>query len=104
VPGTEVAVRTVDGLVVHDDHQALVDHTRDNLTSYWGPQLDRLEEYAAGLPAEQVLDGGIVPWCVLGVPGLHALLAAGNIMSTTVAGHHAAVEFPSYADLCSPGC
>jgi hypothetical protein len=96
-----IAVRPVDGLVVHDDHQALVDYTRGNLTSYWAPQLDRLEAYATGLPADQVLDGWIVPWHVLGVPRLHALLATGNIISKTAAGHHAVAEFPRYADLCT---
>jgi len=61
------------------------------------------------LPAEvqaitsqyQVLDGWIMPWYVLGIPRLHALLAAGNIISKTAAGHHGAAEFPSYADLCT---
>jgi hypothetical protein len=96
-----IAVRGVDGLVVHDDHQALVDHTRANLTSYWEPLLDRLEQRAAELPADQVLDGWIIPWCVLGIPRLHALLATGNIISKTAAGQHGAVAFPSYADLCT---
>ncbi len=59
--------------------------------TYSEPQLDRLESYAAGLPADQVLGGRIVPWHVLGVPRLHALLATGNIISKTAAGHHGVV-------------
>ncbi len=69
--------------------------------TYWEPQLNRLESYAAGLPHDQVLDGRIVPWHFLGVPRLHALLATGNIISKTAAGHHGIVEFPAYADLCT---
>ncbi|MEU4602001.1 nucleotidyltransferase domain-containing protein [Kribbella sp. NPDC023972] len=96
-----IAVRAVDGLAVHDDHQALVDHTRANLTSYWEPMLDRLEQRAAELPDDQVLDGWIIPWYVLGIPRLHALLATGNIISKTAARQHGAAAFPSYADLCT---
>ena len=32
-----LAVRSVPGLTVHDDQQALVDFTRANLTAYWAP-------------------------------------------------------------------
>jgi len=96
-----IAVRAVPGLVVHDDHQALVDHTRANLTSYWEPILDRLSQGVAELPADHVLDGWIIPWYVLGIPRLHALLATGNIISKTAAGEHGAALFPSYADLCT---
>jgi hypothetical protein len=94
-----IAVRPVEGLNVHDDHEALVDHTRDNLTSYWEPMLDRLSGRVADLPSDHVLDGWIIPWYVLGIPRLHALLATGNIVSKTAAGEHAAALFPSYADL-----
>jgi hypothetical protein len=96
-----IPVRATPGLAVLDDHQALVDHTRANLTSYWQPQLDRLEQYAASLPGDQELEGSIVPWYVLGIPRLHALLATGNIISKTAAGEHAAAVFPTYADLCT---
>jgi hypothetical protein len=96
-----IAVRPVAGLKVHDDHQALVDHTRANLTSYWEPMLDRLSQGVAELSDDHVLDGWIVPWYVLGIPRLHALLATGNIVSKTAAGEHGAGLFPSYADLCA---
>jgi hypothetical protein len=52
------------------------------------------------LPADQVLDGGIIPWFVLGIPRLHALLATGNIVSKTAAGQHGLALFPSYSELC----
>ncbi|TCO52205.1 nucleotidyltransferase-like protein [Kribbella antiqua] len=96
-----IAVRATPDLVVLDDHQALVDHTRANLTSCWQPQLDRLEEYVASLPGDQELEGWTVPWFVLGIPRLHALLATGNIISKTAAGEHAVAVFPAYADLCT---
>ncbi|MEU4290941.1 hypothetical protein AB0E63_22165 [Kribbella sp. NPDC026596] len=95
-----LAVREVPGLTVHDDHQALVDHTRANLTSYWTPMLDRLEEHFADFADDHVVDGWIIPWYVLGIPRLHALLATGNIVSKTAAGKHAVATFPSYAGLC----
>lgn len=95
-----IALREVPGLTVHDDQQALVDHTRANLTSYWEVKLDELSAALAERPAEQVLDGWIVPWFVLGIPRLHALLATGNIVSKTAAGEHGAATFPSYAELC----
>ena len=95
-----LAIREVPGLTVHDDHQALVDHTRANLTSYWVPMLDRLEEHFAAFSDDHVIDGWIVPWYVLGIPRLHALLATGNIVSKTAAGEHGAATFPTYAGLC----
>ncbi len=55
----------------------------------------------AELPDDQVLGGWIVLRFVLGIPRLHALLAAGNIISKTAAGHYGASGFPSYADLCT---
>jgi hypothetical protein len=96
-----IAVRPVAELAVHDDHQALVDHTRANLTSYWEPMIDRLEQRTVELPSDHSLDGWIIPWYVLGIPRLHALLATGNIVSKTAAGEHGADLFPSYADLCA---
>jgi hypothetical protein len=96
-----IAVRPVAELAVHDDHQALVDHTRANLTSYWEPMLDRLSQRSAELPPDHVLDGWIIPWYVLGIPRLHALLATGNIISKTAAGEHGAALFPSHAALCA---
>ncbi|MFI5693143.1 nucleotidyltransferase domain-containing protein [Kribbella sp. NPDC051586] len=95
-----IAVREVPGLKVHDDQQALVDYTRANLTSYWAPLLDRVENRFADAPGDEVIDGWIIPWCVLGVPRLHALLAEGNIVSKTAAGEHGAATFPAYAGLC----
>ncbi len=96
-----LAVRAVPGLVVHDDHRALVEHTRDNLTSYWEVKLGELSAAFAERPADEVLPGWIVPWFVLGIPRLHALLATGNMISKTAAGHHGATAFPQYADLCT---
>ena len=95
-----LAVRETPGLVVHDDHEALVAHTRTNLTSYWTPMLDRLEQATAEWDDDRVLDGWILPWYVLGIPRLHALLATGNIVSKTAAGQHGAAVFPSSAELC----
>ena len=87
------------GLVVHDDHQALVDFTRANLTSYWQPTFAQLATGVADLPADEVLPDWVLPWCVLGVPRLHALLATGNIISKTTAGRHALATFPEWAPL-----
>jgi hypothetical protein len=94
-----IAVREVPGLVVHDDHQALVDYTRDNLTSYWEPLLGQLEAGATTRPDDEVLESWVIPWFVLGIPRLHALLSTGDIVSKTAAGEHALTHFPAYAEL-----
>lgn len=94
-----LAVRSVPGLTVHDDHQALVDFTRANLTSYWTPSFDQLEAAVADKPDDEVLPDWILPWVVLGVPRLHALLATGNIVSKTGAGEHALTSFPAWTEL-----
>ena len=95
-----LAVCEVPGLVVHDDHQALVEHTRHNLTSYWEVKLGKLSTAVAERPADEVLAGWIIPWFVLGIPRLHALLATGNIVSKTAAGGHGAAAYSSYSGLC----
>jgi hypothetical protein len=94
-----LALRVAPGLVVHDDAQALEDFTRDNLTSYWEPTLEQLETAAAALPDDEGLDAWVVPWFVLGIPRLHALLATGNIISKSAAGHHAVAAFPDWSAL-----
>ncbi|TCN42665.1 nucleotidyltransferase-like protein [Kribbella orskensis] len=94
-----LAVRSAPGLTIHDDHQALVDFTRANLTSYWTPSFDQLEAAVADKPGDEVLPDWILPWVVLGVPRLHALLATGNIISKTAAGEHALTTFPTWTGL-----
>lgn len=94
-----IAVRTAPGLLVHDDQEALEAFTRDNLTSYWAPQFDQLESGADGKPDDEVVPDWVLPWFMLGVPRLHALLATGNIISKTGAGEHALVAFPEWAPL-----
>jgi hypothetical protein len=95
-----LAIRAVPGLVVHDDQQALVDHTRDNLHAYWKVKLAELAATVTPRPTDEVLADWIVPWFVLGIPRLHALLATGNVVSKTAAGEYGAGVFPAYADLC----
>jgi hypothetical protein len=92
-------LRTTPGLVVHDDHQALVEFTRGNLQSYWAGQFDQLEATVAERPDEEVVPEWVLPWVVLGVPRLHALLATGNIVTKTAAGEHALMAFPEWSDL-----
>jgi len=92
-------VRTAPGLVVHDDQEALVEFTRGNLTSYWTPTFDQLESATADLPDDDVVPDWVLPWCVLGVPRLHALLATGKIVSKTAAGEHALTAFAGWFDL-----
>ena len=92
-------LRTTRDLVVHDDHQALVEFTRGNLKSYWTGQFDRLEAWASSRPDDEVIEDRVLPWVVLGVPRLHALLATGNIVSKTGAGEHALTAFPEWSDL-----
>jgi len=94
-----IPVREVPGLVVHDDHQALVEFTRGNLTSYWEPLLVQLEEGTTTRPDDEVLESWVMPWFVLGIPRLHALLSTGDIVSKTGAGQHALNHFPAYAEL-----
>lgn len=94
-----IAVRTASGLVVHDDQEALEAFTRDNLTSYWVSQFDQLESAADGKPDDEVVPDWVLPWVMLGVPRLHALLATGNIISKTAAGEHALIAFPEWAPL-----
>jgi hypothetical protein len=94
-----VAVRSTPGLVVHDDQQALVDHTRGNLTLYWEPSLDQLVSGTAELPDDELIPDWVLPWFVLGVPRQHALLATGNIVSKTGAGEHALTAFPEWSGL-----
>ncbi|MGC4942012.1 aminoglycoside adenylyltransferase domain-containing protein [Kribbella sp. DT2] len=94
-----IAVREAPGLVVHDDHQALEEFTRTNLTSYWTPKLAELETHTAGRPDDEVAPAWIMPWFVLGIPRLHALLTTGAIVSKTEAGRHALHHFPEYTPL-----
>jgi hypothetical protein len=94
-----VVLRVAPGLVVHDDTQALAAFTRDNLTSYWAPMLDQLDAATAALPDDEVLDAWVVPWCVLGIPRLHALLATGNIISKGAAGRYTIAVFPDWVPL-----
>ena len=42
-------------MTVPADVAAMVDNTRDNLTSYWVPMLDRLEQRGGELPDDEVL-------------------------------------------------
>jgi hypothetical protein len=94
-----IGLRSVPGLVVHDDQEALEAFTRDNLTSYWAGRFDALEAAFADHPDGEVVDAWILPWVMLGVPRLHALLATGNIISKTGAGEHALVAFPEWSPL-----
>ncbi|QNE21881.1 DUF4111 domain-containing protein [Kribbella qitaiheensis] len=94
-----LAVRSTPDLVVHDDHQALVDFTRANLTSYWTPTIDQLDTATANRPDDAAMPDWALPWVVLGVPRLHALLATGNIVSKTAAGEHALEAFPEWTSL-----
>jgi hypothetical protein len=74
-------------------------YTRDNLTSYWAPMLDQAETATAALQDDEVLEAWVVPWCVLGIPRLHTLLATGSIISKGAAGRHATAVFPDCAAL-----
>jgi hypothetical protein len=94
-----IALRSVPDLVVHDDQEALEAFTRDNLTSYWAGRFDSLEAAFADHPDDEVVDAWILPWVMLGVPRLHALLATGNIISKTGAGEHALIAFPEWSPL-----
>ncbi|MFI5708625.1 nucleotidyltransferase domain-containing protein [Kribbella sp. NPDC051620] len=93
------ALRSVPDLVVHDDQEALEAFTRANLTSYWAGRFDALESAFADHPDDEVVDAWILPWVMLGVPRLHALLATGNIISKTGAGEHALIAFPEWSPL-----
>jgi hypothetical protein len=92
-----IALRDAPGLTVHDDQEALEAFTRDNLTSYWAGRFDALEAAFADHPDDEVVDAWILPWVMLGVPRLHALLATGNIISKTGAGEHALIAFPEWS-------
>jgi hypothetical protein len=94
-----IAVRAVPGLVVHDDQDALEAFTRNNLKTYWTSQLDQLETTTAPQPDDAPVPDWVLPWIVLGVPRLHALLATGNIISKTRAGEHALIAFPEWSPL-----
>lgn len=93
-----LGVRSTPGLIVHDDHEALVEFTRGNLKSYWAAQFDQLEAAVVTRPDQEVPDW-VLPWVMLGVPRLHALLATSNIVSKTAAGEHALTVFPEWSDL-----
>ena len=86
-------------VVVHDDHEALVKFTRRNLDSFWTSQYEQLETWASSAPEDEVVTDWVMPWVVLGVPRLHALLATGKIVSKTGAGEHALTAFPEWSDL-----
>ncbi|MEV8379114.1 aminoglycoside adenylyltransferase domain-containing protein [Kribbella sp. NPDC056861] len=94
-----LAIRTTPDLVVHDDQEALEAFTRHNLQTYWTAQLDQLETATATQPDDAPVPDWVLPWVVLGVPRLHALLATGNIISKTRAGEHALIAFPEWAPL-----
>lgn len=69
------------------DPQALRDHTRSNLATYWPGQVDALDAARA--------DAGIadVAWVVLGVARLHHLLVHDRLTSKNGAGHHVVDHF-----------
>jgi hypothetical protein len=94
-----IAIREAPGLRVHDDQHALEEFTRDNLTSYWTPKLGELDTAIAERPDDEVTPDWIVPWFVLGIPRLHALLTTGKIVSKSAAGHHALHHFPDATSL-----
>jgi hypothetical protein len=95
-----VVVREHPGLEVYDDDAALRAFTRDNLASYWVPQTGELERHLDGLPDDAPVETWVLTWFVLGVPRLHALLATGEFVSKSAAGHWAARHFPRWAELC----
>jgi hypothetical protein len=61
---------------------------RGNLESYWAGLFDQLEAAMEARPDDQEAPEWVLPWVMLGVPRLHALLATGNIVSKTAAGEH----------------
>lgn len=70
---------------IHTDLGALIDFTRENLSSYWTPLLARIE--AAGDRQAGADDGGVA-WATLGVARLHHLLALRRLTSKSGAGRY----------------
>ncbi|WP_068118619.1 hypothetical protein [Nocardioides massiliensis] len=82
-----VSVRGEVPLRLWRDAQALREHTRTNLATYWAGQIDALDGFRA--------DAGIadVAWVVLGVARLHHLLVHGRLTSKNGAGRHVVDHF-----------
>lgn len=70
------------------DLPALRRFTRDNLTSYWEPNVRDLAKFPAEAGRPEV-----VTWFVLGIPRLHHLLATDRLTSKNGAGEHALEVF-----------
>ncbi|GAB3423965.1 nucleotidyltransferase domain-containing protein [Flindersiella endophytica] len=74
------------------DREALLDHTRTNLQTYWRGWIGALDRLPTKLP-ERAGDPWFVEWCALGVVRLHALLATGRLHSKGSAGRYALETF-----------
>jgi hypothetical protein len=86
--GVTVRGPVPDDLTIWTDEQALRDYTRENLDSYWAPEVEQLRRFPeeAGRP-------DITTWFVLGTSRLHHLLATGALTSKSGAGRYAVSTF-----------
>jgi predicted nucleotidyltransferase len=78
---------------VWSDLAAAQQHARENLRSYWQRQLDW---HRSQLEASASLTDDMVVWAVLGVGRLHAMIAAGLLLSKGQAAEYERAAFPDH--------
>lgn len=80
------------------DVAAAIQHSRDNLATYWLPWLNR-RRFSQDDPSLSLESDGTVVWGCLGVARLHAAIATGEMVSKSAAGRHALQYFPDHRDI-----
>jgi hypothetical protein len=86
-------------LGLRTDRARLTRWNLDNLTAYWVPLAERMQNRMATRPGDGPVDSGIVCWTVLGPARLHYTLSTGDVTSKSRAGRYVAEHFPDWADL-----
>jgi hypothetical protein len=81
------------------DRSRLTRWTLDNLTAYWLPLAERIQDRFADPAGDGPVNADIVGWTVLGPPRLHHTLATGDVISKSGAGPYIAEHFPAWAEL-----
>jgi hypothetical protein len=94
--GIALRGRTPDHGWVMADRAAAIQHSRDNLRTYWRHWLEvrRRLLSRAGLT---LLTDEAVTWGALGIARLHATIATGRLPSKSGAGHYALGAFPDHS-------
>ncbi|MCW2794702.1 MAG: hypothetical protein JWM79_199 [Nocardioides sp.] len=87
--GVTVSGPPIESLGVWTSHARLLEHTRDNLDTYWRGTAEAL----AAMPSEAAHESACC-WCVLGVARLHHLLVTGDMTTKSAAGRWGLGYYP----------